>query len=144
VPPPHYIKAPPWRRREHTISTSPPPRPPPTTSWCAVPCLSLSLSRVASGRAVWETRITTARRCRVAQFPDPCPKPSTSAARLETGFRESLWSPYVCEYAEVPLMWCRSHCWKIFTTLRSVTLSSSSSISVFKGTCPKHLPLQNY
>jgi hypothetical protein len=79
--------------------------------------------------------------CRVS---DPCPKPSTSASWLEMGFRESSRLPYVCEYAEVPLVQCRSRCSKIFTTLRSTTSSSLSTlvrernprISVYEGTGP--------
>jgi hypothetical protein len=80
------------------------------------------------------------------------PKPSTSASRLETGFQELSWSPYVCEYMEVPLVWCRSRCSKIFMTLRLATSSSSSTlvwecnprVLAFEGTCPKLLPLQHY
>jgi hypothetical protein len=47
---------------------------------------------------------------------------------LDPGFQESSWSPYVCEYAEVPLVRCRSRYSKIFTTLRSATSSSSSTL----------------
>jgi hypothetical protein len=81
---------------------------------------------------------------RVAEFPDPYPKPSTSVSRLEMGFWESSWLPYVCEYAEVSLVRCRSRCSKIFMTLRSATSSSSSTLvrernphfSVHEGACP--------
>jgi hypothetical protein len=85
----------------------------------------------------------------VAEFPDPCSKASTSASRLEAGFRESSWSMYMCEYAEVPLVRCQSHCAKIFTTLRSATSSLTTTlvrecnpcVSVFEGMCMKLLPL---
>jgi hypothetical protein len=53
----------------------------------------------------------------------------------------------VCEYAEVPLMQCLSHCAKFFATLRSATTSSTTTlvwernprVSVYEGTCPKLL-----
>jgi hypothetical protein len=82
-------------------------------------------------------------------FLDPCSKASTSASRLETGFRESSWSPYVCDYVEVPFVRCQSHCAKFFTALRSATSSSTATlvwernlrISVFEGACPKLLTI---
>jgi hypothetical protein len=53
----------------------------------------------------------------------------------------------VCEYAKVPLVRCWSRCAKVFTTLRSATTSSTTTlvqehnprVSVFEGTCPKLL-----
>jgi hypothetical protein len=146
----------PREKRSQHQSTSPPPRPPPNISLVRRPPLvcspCLCLSRVASRRAVLETGITTATRRRVAKFLDPCSKASTSASRLETGFRESSWSPYVCEYAEVPLVQCRSLCAKFFTTLRSATSSSTTTlvwernlhVSVYEGMFPKLLSLQHY
>jgi hypothetical protein len=122
----------------------------PALSWFTTPCLSLS--HVASRRAAQETGITTVTRCRVAEFLDPCSKDSTSASRLETGFRESSWSPYVCEYAEVPIVRYQSHCAKIFMTLRSakssliamVVWEHNPCVLVYEGTCPKLLTLQHY
>jgi hypothetical protein len=86
-------------------------------------------------------------RRRVVKFLDPYSKASTSTYRLKMGFWESSWSSYMCEYAEVPLMRCRSRCAKFFTTLRSGTSSSIATlvrernprVSVFEGTCPKLL-----
>jgi hypothetical protein len=116
--------------------------------WCTghtlAAALSLSHSRIASRKAAYEKGITAATRRRVVEFPDPYPKPSTSTSRLETGFWESSWLSYVCEYAKVPLVRCRSRWSKIFTTLRSATSSLSSMlvrernprISIYEGTCP--------
>jgi hypothetical protein len=88
-------------------------------------------------------------RHRVAEILDPCSKASTSASRLETGFRESSWSLYVCEYTEVPLVQCWSRCAKFFTTLTSATTSLTATlvrernlrVSVYEGTCLKLLAI---
>jgi hypothetical protein len=55
---------------------------------------------------------TAARRC-AAEFPDPCPTPSTFAILARTRIPAVIMI-YVCEYAEVPLVWRQSHCSKIF------------------------------
>jgi hypothetical protein len=128
--------------------------PPPgavTTPWMLP--LPLSLSTAWPPEGLRRRRESPPRHAIVLRsFRIPVPRPSTSASRLEMGFRKSSWSPYVCEYVEVPLVRCRSCCSKIFTTLRSATSSSTATlvrlrnprVSIYEGTPTKLLPLQHY
>jgi hypothetical protein len=82
-PPIAYIKGAPREEGAHKFDEPLLPWPPTSTSWCAgllgPPPSTLSLSLMASRRAVHVGDHTTAARCRAAEFPDPCPTPSTSA-----------------------------------------------------------------
>jgi hypothetical protein len=140
----------------HNTSTSPPPRPPPTTSWCTgntpghrpLPLsLSCGLPKGCIGEGNHHRHTPSC--CKVSGYLSKAVYFRISAGN---GVPGDIWSPYVFEYAEVPLVRCWSRCSKIFTTLRSATSSSSSSlvqernprVSVYEGTCPKLLPLQYY
>jgi hypothetical protein len=87
--PPPYIKRGPKRGEHNTSSTSPfsHGRPPPPPCAPASPSHHHlpSFSCMASRRAAHVGDHTTAARCRVVEFPDPYPVPSTSSIFARTG-----------------------------------------------------------
>jgi hypothetical protein len=104
----------------------PPPWPLPFTSLSL--SLSLSLSHVVSQSAVQDRDHTTVARRRAAEFSDSIQHRLIPQSWLDRRFQRSSWSPYVCKFVELLLVWHRSRCSKIFTTLRSATSSSSSML----------------
>jgi hypothetical protein len=54
-------------------------------------------------------------------------RPNTVYKNRSVRRYQSLWSPYMCKYAEVLLVWRQSRCSEIFNGLRSATSASSST-----------------